>query len=646
MQYKGFKLHPFQEAAIKAIQKDRSVLVSAPTGAGKTVIAEYAIEDGLKRGTRVVYTSPVKALTNQKYRDFGETYGDRIGIMTGDVTINGEAPVLLMTTEILRNTIFEDAQRLSDVSYVIMDEIHYISDLDRGTVWEECLMFAPKGIHFLGLSATISNLEQFQSWMTSVREEEVELVETDFRPVPLRHHLFVPGFGVARVSQMNKAVQAAMPHIDARKRRRRPKGGKRVPFDIIDQLVEDDLLSCLYFCFSRKECEARARTAQRRRLLSQKQRDEILGHYDRLCERYEVKEDGAQELRNLAGRGIMYHHAGMLPVYKEIVERLFTTGLVRLLFTTETFAVGVNMPARSVVFSSLRKFDGVGFSYLKTLNYYQMAGRAGRQGLDDEGRVFSVVNPRYDTQKDMKKVIFGKMDPLISRFNLSYSGVLNLYRTLKGDLDSAVERSLAAWQQGGNPKRMKALLNARLKVLESEGYLADKETLTGKGRLCCRINGYEIQMTELYWAGCFQDLSAEDCAVMVTSVVHEARRSDMSHRIEDVGIGAARNRARKRIRAFRRRESKAGLEYPIKDLDFSLTGTVRAWLRGARFEDLQNFTSTQGGDIVRTMRMTIQVLRQFGEAAREDASLHSRMLEAASLLNRDEIDAERQLRLG
>lgn len=645
MQYKGFTLHPFQEAAIKAIEANRSVLVSAPTGAGKTVVAEFAIERGLKLGHRVVYTSPVKALTNQKYRDFGETYGDRVGIMTGDVTINPEAPVLLMTTEILRNTIFEDADRLRGISYVIMDEIHYISDMDRGTVWEECLIFAPAGIRFLGLSATISNLEQFRGWIAHVRKEEVELVETDFRPVPLRHHIFVPGYGVARVSELGKAVSEATSVLKAVRSGKRIKG-KRPPLDVVDYLESADMLSCLYFCFSRKECEARARHSQRRRLLTGSQREQVIRLYDELCVKYEVRADGAEELRQLASRGIMYHHAGMLPVYKEIVERLFTTGLVRLLFTTETFAVGVNMPARSVVFSSLRKYDGVGFSYLSTLAYYQMAGRAGRQGMDKEGNVYTVINAEYDTQKDIKGVIFGKVEPLTSRFNLSYSAVLSLYRTLKGDLEQAIDLSFAAWQAGGSPKRLRAMLAARLGTLTKEGYIASAGELTGKGRLAAKLNGYETHMAELYWAGCFENLTPEDCAVLVVSVVQEARRSDFSHQVEDQSLGSVKNRANKRIRAFRKTELAHGITSNIKNLDFSMSGTVRAWCGGARFSELANFTSTQDGDIVRTLRMAIQVLRQFAEAVKEDQSLRERMSRAVELLNRDEIDAEKQLRLG
>jgi len=639
LRYKGFELYPFQEQAIRAVDAGRSVLVSAPTGAGKTVIAEYAIDRALERGDRIIYTSPVKALTNQKYRDFHERYGDEhVGIMTGDVTLNAHASVILMTTEILRNTIIEDAERVRDVSYVIMDEIHYISDLDRGTVWEESIIFAPREIRFLGLSATISNLTEFRGWVEHVRDDDVELVETDFRPVPLKHSLWVPGVGVARVSGMRKAVESTR---GPRKKRRGP------PPDIIRHLVQEDLLSCLFFCFSRRECEARARTARRRRLVNKHEREQLLAEFDRLCELYEVDpRDQASELRELAAQGIFYHHAGLLPIYKEIVERLFTTGLVKLLFTTETFAVGVNMPARSVVFSALRKFDGVGFSYLPTLSYYQMAGRAGRQGMDDEGHVFSMVNLEYDTQKDIKGVVFGKMEPIKSRFNLSYSAVLNLYKSLGPEqIYSAVDRSLAAWQNDGKSKPFRKLLNARLAVLERNGYIAGNE-LTGKGRLAARIQGYEMQVTELFWAGCFEHLSPEECAVIVSGIVYEARRGDFAQTIDVAGLGAVRNRARKRIAEFRRTEKRLDIEPGIKPPDWGSAGATRAWARGASLTDLQSYTSSQEGDVIRNLRMTVQILRQFSQAVKEDAGLYDRLAEAMSLINRDDVDAERQLSLG
>ena len=208
MLYKGLQLDPFQEEAIHAIDRNHSVLVTAPTGAGKTVLAEYAIEKCVEMGRRVIYTAPIKALSNQKYRDFYQVYGDQVGIVTGDVVLNQFAPVLLMTTEIFRNTIFDDITRLDDVEYVIFDEIHYINDIERGTVWEESIIFAPQNIKFVCLSATIPNINEFAEWMRSVREVEIDVIEELERPVPLEHHLYLEGYGVGNLEHLQRIQES------------------------------------------------------------------------------------------------------------------------------------------------------------------------------------------------------------------------------------------------------------------------------------------------------------------------------------------------------------------------------------------------------------------------------------------------------
>lgn len=633
--FRGFTLYPFQADALAAIERDHSVLVSAPTGAGKTVIAEFAIEKALEERRRVVYTSPVKALSNQKFRDFRETYGDEIGLMTGDLTLNPEASCLIMTTEIFRNTIFEDASRFSDVAWVIMDEIHYLGDKDRGSVWEESIIFAPKGVRFIGLSATVPNLPDLRDWIAKTRGEEVVVVGTDERPVPLRHHLWIPGHGPDRVSAFNKVIGKARAAVARARGRWRP--------DVLDHLADEDLHPCLYFCFSRRECEGRAHSQRRRKLLNKDERRKVFQIFDDLVERYELTEkDGIVEFRRLAGQGILYHHAGMLPIHKEIVERLFTTGLVKLLFATETFALGVNMPARSVVFSSLRKYDGIGFRYLKTLDYFQMAGRAGRQGLDDVGEVYSVIDVKEDTQKDVKNVIFGKVDPVKSRFNLSYSAVLNLWRVLGEDIYEAVARSYATWQAGGVSDEQRRMVRRRLQVLEQRGFL-NAQGLTGKGRLASRINGYEIQIAELYWDGVFEDLDPAEAAALVAAVVYEPRRVEGS----DAGsLGRVRNRSRKLVNGFRRAEASYGLSNGIKLPEFGLTPAMLAWARGSDFETVERMVPVQGGDLVRTMRMTLQILRQFSEAMRGDEHLGAKLRAAVDMIDRGEVDAERQMRLG
>lgn len=482
MEYKGLQLDEFQEDAIAAINRDNSVIVTAPTGAGKTVIAEYAVEKCIQENHRVIYTAPIKALSNQKYRDFYAEYGEKIGIVTGDVVLNPYAQVLLMTTEIFRNTIFDNIERLDDVDYVIFDEIHYINDIARGTVWEESLIFAPQHIKFVCLSATIPNIVHFAEWMQSVREIKIEVVEELKRPVPLEHYLYFPDYGIGTTkhitSLQRKAAQAARREQDDEKPAL-PAGMIETP--LLPYLHRENRLPCLYFCFSRKGCEANAAHYADRRhrtLLKSWQRREILAKFDALCIQFDiVEEKDIAEFRRLVSRGIAYHHAGMLPTLKEVVERLFTSGLIQLLFTTETFAVGINMPACTVVFDSLEKFDGIGFRYLKSREYHQMAGRAGRRGIDTIGYVYAQTQPLYADADEVRKVVGNKIEPIESQFNLSYSSILNLYEKYGDDIYDVYTMSLSNHQ---NYTRI-AELNTQIETLGEKSKALPRPTCIHEG---------------------------------------------------------------------------------------------------------------------------------------------------------------------
>ena len=456
MLYKGLQLDRFQEKAIAAINRDTSVIVTAPTGAGKTVIAEYAVEKCLKENHRVIYTAPIKALSNQKYRDFYAEYGEKIGIVTGDVVLNPYAQVLLMTTEIFRNTIFDDTERLQDVSYVIFDEIHYINDIERGTVWEESLIFAPQHIKFVCLSATIPNINPFTEWMQSVRDIDIEIVEELNRPVPLEHYLYFKDYGIGGVEHIS-ALRNRAQH-DGRKRKSDPSDDKTpralpsgfTETSLIPHLRREKQLPCLYFCFSRRGCEENAMSlvfGSQLQLLDKGQTTEILKQFDEICLQFDiVEEKKIAEFRRLVSCGIAYHHAGMLPTLKEVVERLFTSGLIQLLFTTETFAVGINMPACSVVFDNLEKFDGIGFRHLKAAEYHQMSGRAGRRGIDTIGYVYAQIIPSYADSNEIRGVVSDKIEPIESQFNLSYSSILNLYQKYGDDIYDVYTMSLSNHQ--------------------------------------------------------------------------------------------------------------------------------------------------------------------------------------------------------
>ena len=477
MLYKGLQLDRFQEEAIAAINQDTSVIVTAPTGAGKTVIAEYAVEKCLQENQRVIYTAPIKALSNQKYRDFYAEYGDKIGIVTGDVVLNPYAQVLLMTTEIFRNTIFDDIERLQDVSYVIFDEIHYINDIERGTVWEESLIFAPQHIKFVCLSATIPNINPFAEWMQSVRDIDIKIVEELKRPVPLEHHLYFKDYGIGTVKHLRELRDRAK--HDARKRKSDlpdDTAVKALPPDftetkLIPHLRREKQLPCLYFCFSRKGCEENAFSlvlGSQLQLLNKRQSVEILKQFDELCILFDiVEEKNIAEFRRLLSCGVAYHHAGMLPTLKEVVERLFTSGLIQLLFTTETFAVGINMPACSVVFDSLEKYDGIGFRYLKAREYHQMAGRAGRRGIDTIGYVYSQIIPAYADSREIKAVVTDRVEPIESQFNLSYSSILNLHQKYGDDIYDVYTMSLSNHQNRVRAAKLSQQVASRTETLQT-----------------------------------------------------------------------------------------------------------------------------------------------------------------------------------
>jgi len=638
--FRGFNLYPFQELAIRAIEGGQSVLVAAPTGAGKTLIAEYAIEKALKENSRVVYTSPIKALSNQKYRDFTRTYGDRIGIMTGDVTLNPTAPILIMTTEIFRNTIFEAPDRLRDISHVIFDEIHYVDDAERGTVWEESIIFAPESIRFVALSATISNLKQFAAWMAQVRGQPVEVVRMEKRPVPLRHFCYAPELGVIKAEELQRLRRP-------RRRRRRGAGRER---DLLDYLENQDLLPCLHFSFSRKECETRARENLARQLLNSQEEGVVLGLFNDLCRRYELNGDpGVERLRRMIQHGIAYHHAGMLPTHKEIVERIFTSGLIRLLFTTETFALGINMPVRSVALGSIRKFNGVSFERLRTLDYYQMAGRAGRQGIDGEGHVFTRVDLRRDKMQEVRETIFGKVEPIRSKFNLSYSTILNLHPRMGDQIFEAYERSFKSFQkrgkQGRHSKQDRALLERRLELLRRAGFLLPERGLSDKGRFAAQIYGYEVQCAQLHFTGLFRELDPVQLAVLVGAVVYEPRYGEVEKaRVPE--LGDVRREAERVLAEFQRLEGEVGVWEGTRGLEFGLSRAIAEWARGREFADLADVTEVSDGDLVRYFRLTIQLLRQIRHALPPEDLLRVTFARAIELLNRDVVDAEKQLRLG
>jgi len=696
--YKGLNLDRFQREAIAAIARGDHCIVAAPTGAGKTLIAEYAIERALREGRRVVYTSPIKALSNQKYRDFSNIYPGRVGITTGDVSIRPDADALIMTTEIFRNTVFESPERLADVRTVIFDEVHYMDDLDRGTVWEESLIFAPPEIRFLALSATISNLDDFAKWIESIRPGHLEVVVETQRPVPLEISLFDSERGVTPVGEATRLRKK-----DRERQRRKidsiPARFRKTHRKLVEEILSRGELPCLFFLFGRKGCERLAEDCTDLDFYSSdSDRREALRSFDELCELYQIGNDEGDVhlLRRLLAQGISYHHAGLLPVLKEIVERLFADGHIRLLFATETFALGINAPARAVAFEGLRKWNGRARVPLLTRQFMQMAGRAGRRGLDELGSVYVTFDPVLDHLDVAQSIISGAVEPVTSRFNLSYATVLNLWEHLGPRIFNACERSFANFcmelarqretgrrkayrhakgkRQGrrgrmnrGRNEESKApqemlfsgmvqQVQCRIEVLAKLGMLrqdADdpSERLTDRGRFAAQVYGSELPATELVFRGMLDGLKAEKIAMVFCALVHESRpdASDGGFDPRQV-LGRLSRKIDEMVAEVHRIEGGFGISEPCRGSDWLLSGAVWAWAQGEDFAEVRARTDVSDGDLVRSLRQTIQLLRNVSyplKSSRDERHrlLARRMTSAINLLKRGLVDAEWQLQV-
>ena len=474
-----FELDPFQKEAIAKLDAGRGgVLVSAPTSSGKTVVAEYAIFRALQEGSKVIYTTPLKALSNQKYHDFVREYGEAtVGLVTGENTINDEAPVVVMTTEILRNLIYEDPKRLDMVRYVVLDEVHYIDDFPRGSVWEEIVIQAPTTMKMVGLSATIGNFKDIADWMAENRGG-METVFHDVRPVELKlwlamHNHFYPLFksdGAIDQRTWSKAAEEEEASY-------RVSGYSRLPSNdllhVIEELKRFDILPAIYFIFSRRGCrEALQRCSYHEIDLTTAKEKEAIDHV--AAERLKGLTDRDEESlfrrmvdARLLRRGLAEHHAGLLPYHKEMVEELFQRGLIKVVFATETLSLGINMPARGVVVSSFTKFDGANFSNLTTGELTQLMGRAGRRGIDVIGH--GVILKESDVEVGtIYEVAMGPTLVVESKFLPSYNMALNLLRIYTpAQAEGLMERSFGQFQ-----KRL-AEENTRERLANVRARLAD-----------------------------------------------------------------------------------------------------------------------------------------------------------------------------
>lgn len=574
MLYRGLTLDRFQEQAIGQLAAGNSVLVSAPTGTGKTIIADWIVDEALKAGREVVYTAPVKALSNQKYRDWTRLYGDKVGLVTGDLVIRRDAPCRVMTTEILRNMLL-GGERLDHLMAVILDEIHFLDDRERGTTWEEVLIYLPSRVQVLGLSATLPNLGELAKWMAHVRGVKVDVVEEPKRSVPLTFYVGSVDGGITPVSDFDAIVRRKAstrqperkPQRSQQRGRERRTGRPDRPVnrtrhtDVFDMLVQKKMLPCLYFAFSRRDCETNARDLARhvrgslldgdqQRQMDQKLRD-VAGTLGPALD---------QDVRALYARGIAFHHAGLHVQLKALVEELYELRLIKVLYCTSTFALGINLPARTVVFDALDKYDGRSIAPLTTRQFMQKAGRAGRRGMDDNGHVVMRMDvEEWERKKpQIERYQRGAYEPVRSSFNLSWNSVVSLLeRHDETHIREVVGKSFLAWHlqqealvherradqldeagsQGAHKEAKRLRKRAsradervwdefqrKVSFLTDVGYLDEHGGFNAGAKVLAHLQIAEIPVTELVLAGFLEDLDPATLFGVLCALTNELPR--------------------------------------------------------------------------------------------------------------------------
>ena len=485
-----FELDEFQKRSILRLENHENVLVCAHTSSGKTVVAEYGIALGKRNAKRVLYTSPIKALSNQKYREFKKKFGD-VGILTGDVSINPDAQCLIMTTEILQSSLYKNSELLNQVEWVIFDEIHYINDNERGHVWEEILILMPRGIGIIMLSATVPNYMEFAQWVGDIKETKVYVQNTLKRVVPLQHQLFVDKDNVFKVKEKDKIYKNRIEqafnilennkygkrdkyylkdkeneyldnitYFDKYKIKKRENWRKRDKYqknynkksnqsnpkitkmhykieEIVDYLDNNDLCPAVIFVFSIKRITEYSKMLSLKNLVPRKQQNEISNFFRSVVSTMppeDRKIPQVKELEEILQSGIGVHHAGLLPILKEAIEVLYSRGLIKILFATTSFSIGLNMPTRTVVFTDLYKYNDTSRVILSSSEYLQMCGRAGRRGIDTIGNVFILLSELSNDNEmdDVIGMLEGKGDDVVSKFRLCYRTLLSFFsRNLK-----------------------------------------------------------------------------------------------------------------------------------------------------------------------------------------------------------------------
>ncbi len=664
---RDFPLDSFQREAFDSLDEGYSILVAAPTGSGKTLIAEYAVARAIASSGRAIYTTPLKALSNQKYLDLVRSYGaDEVGLLTGDNSINPEAPIVVMTTEVLRNMIYAGPERLSNLRCVILDEVHFLEDRYRGSVWEEIIITAPEAVTLVCLSATVSNAEELARWISTVRGSVRTVIE-EKRPIEL-NHLFVvgdrsehelcvlPTFVGGRPNQEAVALDRELERsIEGRYKQRhqrnqgKPKSRSRAyrpkRFEIIERFAQDNLLPAIYFIFARAGCEDAVRQCLDAglRFTSPQERVEIRSIADSYVEHLsddDLKILQYDRFRHALEAGIAPHHAGLVPPFREAVEALFLRSLVKVVFATETLALGINMPARSVIIESLSKFTGSGHEDLSPGNYTQLTGRAGRRGIDDVGYAAAVYSP-FHRFNEVAQLAGARSRPLRSAFRPTYNMVANLIRSY--DLDDAYRLVRSSFAQFLSEEPLTRQLDAVLTLFSERGLKSGWKLTQDGERLVAIYHDCDLLIAEAMRAGLFDGLEVAELTALVSSFTYESRRdpgaqvmpneklSERFAALED--LGAQLRSDEQRLRLPRTRE-----------LDTGFAAAAAAWVSGGDLSSIllpgrraQGSGAVEplmtGGDFVRNVKQLVDLLRQIALSPGESA-FRSVASQAAELLVR------------
>lgn len=655
----GFPLDPFQAQALDHLDADRSVLVAAPTGSGKTVVAEYAIARALEAGRRAFYTTPLKALSNQKHLELASSYGPgRVGLLTGDVSVRGDADVVVMTTEVLRNMIYTGTERLTRLGCVVLDEVHFLEDPYRGAVWEEIILSAPRGVVLVCLSATVSNAEELGGWIARVRGHTGVVIE-ERRPVELQN-LFavrdpatgllevVPTFAKRRPNPRAAALDARA-HRAARQgppgggtaRRRAGRSPRPGRVEVVERFAEDELLPAIYFVFSRAGCDDAVRQCYEAGLRltgedEQARIAEVAAAHVAELDPADLAVLGYERFLAALQAGIASHHAGLVPPFREAVEELFAAALVRVVFATETLALGINMPARSVVIESLSKFSGVGHVDLTPGEYTQLTGRAGRRGIDEVGYGTVLWSP-FHTFAEVAALASARSRPLRSSFRPTYNMTANLVRRYERPAAYRLVRSSFAQYLSERP--LTRQLDAVVELLSERGYLLGWRLTPSGEQLAGLYHDCDLLVVEALRAGLLEGLDAPSLAALVSAFTYEPRRAGAGGSLP-TGL-LARRYGELEVRAEELRAAERARRLPeTRPIDPGFAALAYAWARG---EDLGELLAPApaparpqrrrdarpvrrrpepvvevmaGGDFVRNVKQLVDLLRQLAVVAR------------------------------